>query len=1295
MKIIMDANLYRSIIEKCSLGYAHHEKIYDENNNVKDYKIIEVNKVFETIIGLSEKELIGKKVTSIFKKIMWERSNWIKIYKDINNYQDQELEYYFDYLDKYYQITTKSSNEDNLLLIIGDITKEAEQRERLDLFSDNTSTQIWSLQDIESYGYVNKSHADFLGFDKKELEFRNINDFLCDREAQVCISDNEIVFNGKKEVVSQEWLLNENNESRLIKIIKTPKLDEEGDVKFAVCSGHDITEEYRLKEEDRVKERILYSYMEFTEELLTNPISYDALANGIKLLGDATQVDRVYYWENHYNEDSKRWYTSQMLEWCMNDVGQQIENPELQNVPYEESIDFIGVLAENKVFSSHIRNMEYGKNNTRQALEDQGILSILAIPVFINEEFSGFIGFDSCRVEKDWSEVEVSLLNSFVLLYEKAVERKLLEKNINQVKQNFNNFFNMVHDLLLVIDLEGKIISINRATLKKLNYSKAEVIGESLLTLYGGANREEAKQYIKNLIHGQFRNTDIPYFTKDGEEIPVETYATKGLWDGEDVIFITSKDISELKKSEEKFSKAFNNTDISISISSFETGKLLEVNNSFLNMMGFGKEEIIGENILDVPLIIDEGQRLKLKKEIEKNKSLYNYEIKMRTKDNKIRTGLCNIVPIKINGEECLLSSILDITERNSIMEELGKAKEESDVANRAKSNFLSNMSHEIRTPMNAVIGYSELLFNTKLTSRQKDYISGIKVSSGMLMSIINDILDWSKIDNNKLDLENSIFNIEEAIDNVVEQMQFKTSDEKVEIKVEKEENIPYPLYGDPFRLQQVLLNLVSNSIKFTLEGEIRIKISILERKSDSILLKYEVSDTGIGIPEEEIKDIFEPFKQVDNKHINQHEGTGLGLAICRQLVGLMGGDIRVESELGRGTSFFFTTDFKIPSVDEVVVQKKKDVADSDISYIFDHLRGLRVLLVDDNEINQDVLKSIIDEVGMLVTVASSGREAIEKVKTEEFDIVLMDIRMPGMDGYEATAEIRKMKSSNDLPIIAVTASASPDERRRCIASNIDDYITKPINREALIRSIANLTKDKIKTDRNLQIQVDKNLNKIKEEKIHKLSLEIEGIDIEEALSHLNNDEELFLKVLKKFKRNYSKVVDEIRQALSLGDRELAIRLAHTVKGVSGELQAKEIYTIAAQLESEMIQGNFKIRELLLQLEDRLDLMFSSKVFLEDKYKNKDEGSGELDYLKMKLLADELAGLLLENDITAGESISKFEEEARGTLIGDKASQMKGYGEQYDFQSALRILKEIELILNKEEKYGGCKDTNR
>lgn len=854
--------------------------------------------------------------------------------------------------------------------------------------------------------------------------------------------DQEKVFNNKKEVVSQEWLLNENNESRLIKIIKTPKLNKEGEIKFVVCSGHDITEEYRLKEEDRIKERILYSYMKFTEELLTNSDSYDALANGIKLLGEATQVDRVYYWENDYDENTKKWYTSQKLEWCMDDVDQQIENPELQNVPYEESIDFIGVLSENKVFSSHIRNMKYGKNNTRQALEDQGILSILAIPVFINEEFSGFIGFDSCKFEKDWSEVEVSLLKSFVLLYEKAVERKLLEKNINQVKQNFNNFFNMVHDLLLVIDLDGKILNVNRATLEKLNYSKEEVTGGSLLTLYDESNIEEARQYIENLIDGQYRSTNIPYFTREGQELPIETYASKGLWDGEDAIFITSKDISELKKSEEKFSKAFNNTEVSITISSLETGEFLEANNSFLNMLGIEKEEIIGKNMSDVNIFFDKNQKEKIKKEVQKNKSLYNYEIKMKTKDNKIRIGLCNVVAIDINGKTCLLSSILDITERNSIMEELAKAKEESDVANRAKSNFLSNISHEIRTPMNAVIGYSELLFNTKLTPRQRDYAGGIKVSSGMLMSIINDILDWSKIDNNKLELENSIFNIEEAIENVVEQMEFKTGDNKVKIKVEKEKNIPYPLYGDSFRLQQVLLNLISNAIKFTLSGEIKIKVGVLERKRDKVLLKYEVSDTGIGIPEEEIDAIFEPFNQVDNKHINQHGGTGLGLAICRQLVDLMDGNIRVESEFGKGTNFFFTTEFKIPSIDEVVTQKKKDLSETDISYILDHLRGLRVLLVDDNEINQDVLKSIVEEVGMLATVASSGREAIRKVKNKEYDIVLMDIRMPEMDGYEATAEIRKLKTSKELPVIAVTASASPDERRRCIDFNIDDYIS-------------------------------------------------------------------------------------------------------------------------------------------------------------------------------------------------------------------------------------------------------------
>ncbi len=1282
----MDTNLYQSIIENYSLAYAQHEIIYDENKRVKDYKLIETNEIFQKIIGLSEKELIGKKVSSILNKIIKERSSWIEIYEAIDISKKQKKEYYFDYFKKYYKIITNSPDQNNLLITIKDITEEVEQGERLKLLSENTTTQIWSLEDTETYGYVNECHADFLGFDKKELEFRNIHDFLCDKEAQVCIGDNEEIFNKKEEKTSKEWLLNADGESRLVRISKTPKINSQGEIEYVICSGHDITEENRLREKDRVKERILYSYMKFTEELLTNTDSYDALANAIKFLGDATQVDRVYYWENHYNEDTKRWYTSQKLEWCLGGVDQQIENPKLQNVPYEESLDFIGTLAENKAFNSHIKDMEYGENNTRQILEEQGILSILAIPIFIQEEFSGFIGFDSCSMEKDWSDVEVSLLKSFVLLYEKAIERRLLERNISQVKQNFDNFFNMVHDLLLVVDLEGKIVNINRSTLNKLNYSKKEVLGKPLLTLYGEANKSQAKKFIGDLIEGRFRNSNIPFSTKNGEEIPVESYSSKGLWDGEAMIFMTSKDISELKRSEEKFSKAFNHTDISITISSLETGELLEANNSYLDMMGFEREEIIGNKISHVPLIFDEKQRQELKREVEKHKSLYNYELKMRTRDDKVRIGLCNIVPIKINGEECMLASILDITERNSIMEELAQAKEESDIANRAKSNFLSNMSHEIRTPMNAVIGYSELLFNTKLTRRQRDYISGIKISSGMLMSIINDILDWSKIDNNKLELENSIFNIEEALDNVVEQMKFRTRDEKVEIKIEREKDIPYPLYGDSFRLQQVLLNLISNSIKFTLEGEIRVEIRVLERKPDRIQLKYEVSDTGIGIPEEEIKDIFEPFKQVDNKHINQHEGTGLGLAICKELVELMGGEIRVESELGQGTSFFFTTEFKIPSIDEVVVQKKKDIAETDISYIFDHLRGLRVLLVDDNEINQDVLKSIIEEVGMLTTVVSSGECAIEKVRNQEFDIVLMDIRMPGMDGYEATAEIRKMKTSKELPVIAVTASASPDEKIRCRESSIDDYITKPINREALIRSIANLSKNKIRTKKDIDKQIEEKLNEFIEEDDCKPSFEIEGIDVEETLVHLNNDEELFLKVLKKFKANHSQVGEEIRKALSQDDKEEAIRLAHTIKGVSGELKAMQIYTIAAQLESEMINGNFKIRELLLQLEVRLDRMFSSKVFLEKEAEKTYEESKELDVIKLKSLAEEVEALLVENKIDAGESINKFDEEAQGTLIADKSAEMKRYGDQYKFESALKILKEINFILDEEER---------
>lgn len=427
---MIDDNFYKLVIEHSPVGYVHHRVIYDNHNIPKNYEFIEINQAFGQMIGIEKEYLTGKKISDIYSIIKRGRFSWAEFYTNLAaNWKKKEFEHYFGFLDKHFRVNTYYPKEDQLVMYFTDISNEIRETEKLNLLSDNIDTQVWYLQDPLTYGSANKAHADFVGIDKKDLEFKNVCEFLSHEEAEICIRDNQKVFNEKKQVNTEEWLINSKGEKRLIKISKNPKFNAKGHVEFVICSGEDITEESIFKEENKVKEKILYSMIDFTQELMTNKNHYDALANGISMLGEATGVDRVYYWENHYDKTIGKYVTSQRFEWCVDGVTEQIQNPELQNIPFDEVGDFIEVLAANDLFIADVKDLRHEDGNTKKILESQEILSIVVLPVFIGEEFRGFIGFDSCRCEKKWPKVEISLLNSFILLYTKAVERDTLKED--------------------------------------------------------------------------------------------------------------------------------------------------------------------------------------------------------------------------------------------------------------------------------------------------------------------------------------------------------------------------------------------------------------------------------------------------------------------------------------------------------------------------------------------------------------------------------------------------------------------------------------------------------------------------------------------------------------------------------------------------------------------------------------------------------------------------------------------------------------------------------------------------
>jgi signal transduction histidine kinase len=371
---------------------------------------------------------------------------------------------------------------------------------------------------------------------------------------------------------------------------------------------------------------------------------------------------------------------------------------------------------------------------------------------------------------------------------------------------------------------------------------------------------------------------------------------------------------------------------------------------------------------------------------------------------------------------------------------DLVRARDAADQAARAKASFLANMSHEIRTPMNGIIGMTELTLRTETTPLQRQYLSKIQDSGNSLLRIINDILDFSKVDAGKLTLESYPFALDEVLRKVV-QIVAPTADLKgLELIADRAADVPNLLVGDPVRLEQVLLNLMSNAVKFTLTGQVSIRVELAKRTPRRLRIRFAVRDTGIGMGASEMRGLFQPFSQCDESMARRFGGTGLGLAISKRLVELMGGHIAVESAPGQGSTFTFTARFGHDAADPRVLPAPSQVATPSVA-------GARVLVVEDNEINRIVASELLSAVGIVVSTADTGADALVRVRSgERFDLVFMDVQMPDMDGFEATRSLRALPSGKTLKIVAMTAHAMAGDRERCLAAGMDDYISKPVS---------------------------------------------------------------------------------------------------------------------------------------------------------------------------------------------------------------------------------------------------------
>tara|TARA_Y100000589_G_scaffold155323_1_gene147885 strand:- start:12971 stop:14848 length:1878 start_codon:yes stop_codon:yes gene_type:complete len=382
---------------------------------------------------------------------------------------------------------------------------------------------------------------------------------------------------------------------------------------------------------------------------------------------------------------------------------------------------------------------------------------------------------------------------------------------------------------------------------------------------------------------------------------------------------------------------------------------------------------------------------------------------------------------------------------------ELVEAKEKAEASSKAKEHFLANMSHEIRTPLNAIDGMAKLLKNTPLDDEQKEYISAMETSTSNLLVIINDILDISKIEAGQLTVEKIGFKPKQLLKDIVKSLQIKAKEKNIFLHLDFDENIPEILIGDPVRINQILINLVNNAIKFTPKGGVTISVKLNELKDNQAELLFEVIDTGIGIPEDKIDTIFENFKQADDSTTRKFGGTGLGLSISKKLVELFGGKLKVKSKVNFGSTFYFTITLPVGSNADL----PKNELDNDVNVV-EEVKGKKVLLVEDHEINRFLATTVLENWKMNVDVAENGKIAVEKVKNNQYDIVLMDMQMPEMGGIEATQIIRN-ELHNNVPIIALTANAIKGDADKCKQAGMNDYVSKPFDPSDLYNKILTL----------------------------------------------------------------------------------------------------------------------------------------------------------------------------------------------------------------------------------------------
>ncbi len=910
-------------------------------------------------------------------------------------------------------------------------------------------------------------------------------------------------------------------------------------------------------------------------------------------------------------------------------------------------------------------------------------------------------------------------------------------------------FLGNLNECVGILDTSGKVYYANPALCNKLNVLSSDLVGHSLLEFI-----TPSELHLQNIWQAfqqeQPSETVFECQNRAGKELVLRMNVVPQPDEKQDQnqLLVSFVDITEqhrIAKELEESNASFER--LAANIPGFIYKFKMTANGEFsFPYASIGCQEIFGVSPADVandatPIlntIHTEDVQLFQDTVLESASQLtpWNLEARLSTIENEWKWFHAASRPVlQENGDIIWEGLVMDVTDRKQAEAELAKAKKNAEALAVSKAAFLANMSHEIRTPLNAVIGLTRLVLETDLSSVQHEYINKVLSSSEVLLGIINNVLDFSKIESGKLQVEQIEFTLTSVLENVGNIIEAQAAEKGLELLVDNYSENYEHLIGDPLRLQQVLINFCNNAIKFTEHGEVLISVQALEDKIESVKLKFIVEDTGIGLTENQQQKIFESFTQADNSTTRKYGGTGLGLTICKQIAELMDGEVGVESELGKGSRFFFTSVLtKDRRSSDKTVQISAEIKKQQLLYISDNtkarnlhtqmlnsiglqlisadsgtaaieilkndlsnpsdliiidgdisgmggieivreikaiqgyaevpiimmistfaidrfktllnenlvasllnkpliksrlitaienifikqeapvvqakidlaktnnplatLAGSRVLLAEDNTINQEIAQKILESKGIEVLVVNNGREAVELLLENagemSIDAVLMDLQMPEMDGFEATRLIRSNPDFDTLPIIAMTAHVFASEKDKCLAVGMQAHVSKPIHPAQLFGALVDHIKTKKKPSRN-DSSVIKTSNEFVADKSSVLS-ELSTVDIHSAKKMLNEDESLLNKLLHQFAHEQAGTVTKLKQQINHQQHSQAAELTHLIKGVAGNLHIRDVFDSAVHLENALNkEPPQNINDLLNQFEYNFN-QFTSEI---------------------------------------------------------------------------------------------------